>query len=455
MWNLLLLLFMEVLLFFIAFIFSNRDILAPSVIMCVMFIISTIFALLNINIWNSINYELETVIIIVSGIFVFFVTENISKFVFINYRGRKNEVFKGIQPQIKSIYVPKYYLVLLLLFNVFVILWYYLEIKRIMTTLGYRGQNIFAAYRSMYTRLNVAFESNNVKMVNTLLSQFMKMTKGAGFICLYFLIIQIVIEKKKIFLVFKRNFLLVINILLSVCPSLMLAGRNDLIQLCSASLVYYYIVWHRYNGWFRNISWKYVKWGIVIILVGIPSFYGMLFLMGRKTTKSMLEYASIYLGSSIALFNDFLSKPVKEPKVFGEETLLGIHQTLYRLGIPTYVKNRHLEFRHLNSSFSSNIYSFFRRPIHDFGIGGMLIFTVCVSLLFSWLYYGRIKNVYNAKNLDFRIITYGYLFYWIIYASIDQRSISMLSMTTVVTFLVIYIELEIVTKLRFTIYKKK
>ncbi len=455
MWNLLLLLFLEVLLFFIAFIFSDRDILAPSVIICVMFIISTVFALLNINTWNRIDYKIETTLIIVSGIFVFFLTENISKFVFFNYNQNNNKGTKKNLEQLKSIFVPKYYLVLLLFFNVFVIFWYYLEIKRIMSSLGFGGHNLFAAYRRMFTHLNVAFESSNVKMVNTLLSQFMKMTKGAGFICLYLLIIQIVVRKHNFRQVLKNNLLLVVNIILSICPSLMLAGRNDLIQLCAAGLVYYYIVWHRYNGWFRNISLKYVKWGIVIIIVGIPSFYGMLFLMGRKTTKSMLEYASIYLGSSIALFNDFLSKPVRGPKVFGEETFLGIHQTLYRLGIPTYVKNRHLEFRHLNSSISSNIYSFFRRPIHDFGIGGMLLFTVCVSLLFSWLYYGRIKNVYNAKNLDFRIITYGYLFYWIIYASIDQRSISMLSMTTVVTFLVIYIELEIVTKLRFTIYKKK
>lgn len=453
MGNLLLLLFIELLLFFISFILSDRDILAPSVMMCVMFVISTLFALLNIHAWNSIVYELETTLIISCGIIVFIISENIYKLVFCRRNKTKN---KGIiQYQFQKIEIPKYYQVILLFINIFVIVWYYSEIVRIVTAWGINATNIFAAYRNIYNKMNVAFESNDVEMVSTLLSQFMKVTKGAGFICLYLLITEIITSKQNVFKVFKSNILLLLNILLSTIPSLMLAGRNDLLQLMTAGLVYYYVVWHRYNGWHRNISWKYIKWGIGIIIVGMPCFYGLLFLLGRSTTKSMFEYVSIYIGSPIALFNDFLKTPVEPPRVFGEETLLGVHQLLYRFGIPTYVKNRHLEFRYLNDSYTSNIYTFFRRPIHDFGIGGMLLFTACVSFFFAWLYYSRIKKVYTGRKLDFRIITYGYLYYWIIYTSIDQRSISMISLTTIITFIIIYFELVITTRLRFSLRKKK
>ena len=368
MGNLIFLLCLEIFLFFLAFMLSDRDILAPSVMMCVMFIISTIFALLNIKTWSSIHYEFETTIIIAGGIFVFILAETFYRLVFSKHSVRKPNSIENIRNQMERIVMPKYFLVILVFLNIFVIFWYYLEIRRITSALGIGSANIFASFRRVYTRLNVAFESSDVEMVSTLLSQFMKLTKGAGFICLYLLVTEIVAREWKVRKVLKKNILLVINIFLSVLPSLMLAGRNDLMQLVAAGLVYYYIVWHRYNGWHRNISWKYVKWGIGIIIVGIPSFYGMLFLMGRSTTKTMLEYVSVYIGSSIALFNNFLGNPVEAPRVFGEETLLGIHQTLYRLGFPTYVKNRHLEYRHLNTLFTSNIYSFFRRLIHDFGI---------------------------------------------------------------------------------------
>lgn len=449
MWYLLLLLNLEILLFIIAFGLANGDIMAPSVIMCIMFIISTIFALINVNVWSSVQYKIETVIIIASGIFVYVSIENLYKLLFARKSTRKPNDIEMKTIQDDKIDVPIYYLRILLFLNIFVIFWYYKEIVRIVTSLGMSTSNIFADFRRVYTRLNVAYESSDVEMVSTLLSQFMKLTKGAGYICLYILITYVVSKERKGNATGKHIILLLVNIFLSVIPSLMLAGRNDLLQLVVAGLVYYYIIWHRYNGWNRSISWKYIKWGMGIIVVGIPSFYGMLFLVGRSTTKSMLEYASIYIGSSIALFNEFLIDPVDPPEVFGEETLLGIHQVLYRIGIPTHVKNRHLEFRSLNNFTSSNVYSFFRRPIHDFGIGGMLVFTALVSLFFAWLYFKRIRGVYVGRKLDYRIITYGYLFYWIIYTSIDQRSISMLSASTLVTFLIMYLELVLVKKIRF------
>ena len=332
--------------------------------------------------------------------------------------------------------------------NVFVITWYYHEIRRITSTLGMSSINLFANFRKVSIALATPYESDQVEMVSTLLSQFMKLTKGAGFICLYALITEIVSGGRKLSRILRSNILLIINIVLSALPSLMLAGRNDLMQLIASALVYYYIIWHRYHGWERNISRKYIKLGITMFIIGIPCFYGLLFLLGRSTTTPMFEYVSGYVGAPIVLFNDFLKNPVEEPQVFGEETLPGIHQLLHRLGLPTYVKNRHLEFRHLNALHYSNVYTFFRRPIHDFGLIGAYVFTALVSVLFAWLYYGWVRGNADGRKADFRIIIYGYLYYWIIYTSIDQRSISMISTGTIITFLIIYVELKIVTRVK-------
>ncbi|MBP3198577.1 MAG: oligosaccharide repeat unit polymerase [Butyrivibrio sp.] len=453
MGNIILLLIFEIILFFFAFIFSNRDIIAPSVMMCAMFIISTVFAVININNW-TIDYSIETFQIIISGIFVFIIAENLTK-IFIG----KTKFIQRIDSDENPIHyddvrieIPNYFLIGLVILNLLTIAWYYTEIRRITSSLGLTG-SIFAAYRRFYGGLAIASESADVEMVNTLLSQLLKITKGAGFICLYSLMMEIVSSDDGILRVLWRYQLLMVNVVLSVLPSLMLAGRNDLMQMIAAVMVYYYIIWHQFNGWDKNISWKYIKWGFVIILLGIPAFYGMLFLLGRTTTRTMFEYASIYIGSSIALLNDYIANPVEAPRVFGEESLLGVHQILYRLGFPTFVKNRHLEYRKLNSVMVSNIYTFFRRPLHDFGLAGMYVFTAFVACFFAYLYYGKIKGYCANPKKHSLIIIYGYLYFWIIYTSIDQRSISMISVSTLLTFAIIFFELFFVSHFRFSIRK--
>ena len=86
--NLIVLLLLEILLFSFTFILAGMDILAPSVMMCCMFIISTTFALLNVNRWDSIHYGWETCGIIFVGIFIFIAVENFFKLVFTGQKKR-------------------------------------------------------------------------------------------------------------------------------------------------------------------------------------------------------------------------------------------------------------------------------------------------------------------------------------------------------------------------------
>ena len=68
--ELIILLTFEVLLFSFAFFMSNHDIMAPSVVMCIMFLLSTATALMNMNSWK-IDYSPDMLMILVSGICVF------------------------------------------------------------------------------------------------------------------------------------------------------------------------------------------------------------------------------------------------------------------------------------------------------------------------------------------------------------------------------------------------
>lgn len=98
--------------------------------------------------------------------------------------------------------------------------------------------------------------------------------------------------------------------------------------------------------------------------------------------------------------------------------------------------NVNIEYRHLNKRILGNVYTFFRRPLHDFGYWGMCMFTCGVSFVYSWLYYGNIKGREYLKKTEYATIVYGYLYREIIYASIDQRSQHILSLNAILILII-------------------
>ena len=107
----------------------------------------------------------------------------------------------------------------------------------------------------------------------------------------------------------------------------------------------------------------------------------------------------------------------------------------------------------LDEFSQGNVYTFFRRPLHDFGFGGMLLFTVLVAWLFAWIYYGKIKWR-DTKATPYWIMLYGYLFYWIVMMSIDQYGHSYLSVTTVLQIALMFLWYNFATRYKLTLKGK-
>ena len=425
------LLLIELLLWLCAFALSQKDILAPSVMMCNMFIISTVFALINVDNWE-VNYQVETFLIISTGITVFLAGVLFSHFLFQNVHISVSHYKSDINTNNDDSQIQTWKLVILVCIGIVSIIWYFFEIRRIVGAYGYNVLNVFASYRIITTYILANRSDSTIQMTSFLLNQLVRLTYSAGYAAAYILIKYRVRKNSQTQKPRKINVILLRCILvLSIVPGFMGAERNQFLQLLVAIMVFYYVLWHQEHGWARDISWKFIRIGLVGVVVGIPVFYQLLRLVGRSTALSAFESGSVYIGSSIPLLNMYIENPAQPPRVFGEESLLGIHQFLKNIGVDTYVKNRHLEFRHLNSYTESNIYTFFRRPLHDFGLVGMYIFVVLIAIFFGWFYYGKIKNKRQTKSLDYWTIMYGYFFYWIVYSSIDQRSISYIATTPI------------------------
>lgn len=412
-------------LFFLSYLLSDRDILSPSTMMTIMFSISSLFAILNIRNWN-IDYNVNAGLITITGVFVFIVSEMIMKNFFI--RSRKQIIDQKLSYETKFVgySVRHWKLYLLIIINTLIIIWYFLQIRSLVG-----GGNISAMFQE-YRRIGVnQLEGRDVDSVGGMITHLLKIVEGSGYVASYLLISNVIYRYKK----HRTNFLLLILIFLSILPSTFGAGRTQVLKLLSAMLIEYYILWHQKNGWFRNLSWKMIRLGVTSLLIGIPLFYYSLSLLGRSTSRTLFDYISDYIASGIVLFSKYIESPVPV-KVWGEESLFSLLKIFNYLGFGEKSTSYNLEFRPLGIGLS-NIYTFFRRPLHDFGLLGMYIFVALIAILFAYIYYGKIK--YRAKSLKTArwTLVYGYLYYWIVSSSIIQYSSAYISAGTIIILFVI------------------
>lgn len=447
--NLFLLFGIEIIFFIIALLISECDIMAPSCMMCIMFLVSTMTAILNIKSWN-IEYHPLTICVIAAGMGVFILTEGIVR-TFCLKRVSKKVSGAAVLFRIRDISIQPWLLAAMLMFNLLILGMYLSEIRRIVGAYGENADALILSYRQITTSLASSADSK-VKMTGTVFNQFIKTVSVSGYIAGYVLL------RKKILFGYKgrESMLYILVMLTSLMPVFMGGGRGGAINFMCAMLIESYILWNLKYGWKRNCSWKYIRVGFVLLLAGIPAFYYGAFLMGRKTAKSLFDYISVYLGSSIQTLNLYVQEKGLESHAayWGEECFHAFAELLYRLGYDIPLKNVNLEMSLLNRYTVSNVYTCFRRPLNDFGLFGMCIFLGCVSLIYSWLYYRKIKNRNYHPRVEYFIILYGYIYNEIVFSSIDQCSIRIASLGSVLAVAIILTAFFWISHIRIVLGKK-
>lgn len=430
MYWLLILFICEVLLFLAAFIFSGLDIMAPSVIMCVMFLLSTAFALAYADAW-SIDYSSDACLLISSGILVFFLAEIFFRFIFYSLNER-NKIRQDTTHSFIPFYIKRWKIIICFILCVIIIFTYFKIIKQ---AVGYSSS--ISGYFAKYRKMGIAAMAGEGQSISVgLFKPFLHFLTALGYIASYFFANSLLTKETK----FKERIKYLSLMLLSLAPSVMTGGRTGMLRVGSALVIEYYILWHQKYGWNKNLSWKYIRFGVFSFVTLVFVFYYSLRLLGRGSPKSIIDYTATYLGSSIELFNQYVKAPVPCDS-FGEETLFSVKKLMHFFHLGKLSTHYNLEFRRLGLG-QSNVYTFFRRPLHDFGILGMYVFTILVSFFLSWIYYGKIKYR-KRENTVYWTLFYGYLYYWLVCSSIVQFSITYISVGTIITMLYIIIGYQI------------
>lgn len=437
MFGLILLAFFEIILFCFAFIINKHDIMEPAPMMCLLFFACTIITIFNGTLWN-IDFKIDTTLIIFVGLFSVVVGSSLSMM------WADTRKTRYTSNRLNYIDIQYLWIFLYILIGIVSSIWYRREMARILRAAGWgtNGITLTYAYRILTTKETI---TGDLK-VNTLLSQLIKVINGTGYVYLYAFINNWILKERN-----KKTFLYFICSCVSLLPGLVSGGRGNVIHVLSAFIILFYILWHENSDWNINLSWKYLRTGLLIFLIGAPIFYYSINLVGRTTSLSMFEYIAVYFGASIEHFNQYITNPTSPAKIFGEETFPGIIDLLNRIGILDGSKGISiLERRKLSSNMSGNVYTFFRRPYHDFGIIGMIIFSVLVAMVLTSIYETKIKK--HIGNKVYWILFYSYLYYWIILSPNDQYSSDLFSLNNFLTIFIMLVS-PIIIKVKFVFGK--
>lgn len=406
----------------LSFIFNGRDLLEPSVIVCISYIISILSAAVNIKTWR-INLHNNTFWIITVGTVIFVSINTIIKYIM----GLKYNKKYIIKQDLKVINIQYFKIVLVAMFQIIVALFYAKSVRSL--AVQYGSFNDFSSMMTVY-RMNTSYGVNIG--VSATINQFVKLSNVCAFVFLYVFINNILEKSKK-----KRNLLNIIPVVIYSIQVILTGGRFNLLVLVCSSVIIYNVLWHRKNGWNRQLGIKFLFKAIIILIIIFVGFYFLKTFVGRTAKVDFITYITSYVGGSIQLFDIYLKDPISKSSIWGKETFYAINDFLRKIGllnINAYII--HLEFRSSNGVMIGNVYTAYRRYIQDFGIVGMIILQSIFALVYS-IFYEKIKIKLTKKKLDYSLLVYAAISYPLFMHSINDYFFSVILSINYLTIIIL------------------
>lgn len=181
----------------------------------------------------------------------------------------------------------------------------------------------------------------------------------------------------------------------------------------------------------KGVSLKFIKYSTC----SLCCFFVVFILLGNL--KGGADYdpfylISIYTGGGLVAFDKYIEGGRLASSYFGEESLLGINNLLFRLGVYDGKFSRIFEFITIGPDVNTNVYTALRRYVQDYGLVGMLMVQVFIGLFFGFLY----SVIKRMQKVSYIWIYFALNFSAIVYQSIDEQFLlSILSTTQVFTLL--------------------
>ncbi len=366
----------------------KREIVSPTVITSLIFFLSVLGAFIGTseNSWNNISdLHWKTIQYILLGVFSFGIGEFLARKL---RNARKEENQKKFENS-KVIRVDLLKNLIIFSFIVFTMVLLYMNLKTI--TNGDSLTDIISKYKSSSILYNEnALEEGNV--LNPIVLNMLRFCEITCIVYIYIIVKNLFLKDK-----IKNNILNIVNILLIVFLSITVGGRTILLKYFSAGVMIWSILYIRNSH--LSIR-KFVKLGMIILIIFVPMCYLVLPLLGGHTSSNMIDYTSFYLGSEIPSLDIFLNNPISPLEHFGEATLKGIQMLLSKIGLIDYWTAYQKEWVYFTPTLYTNTFTEFKPFIQDFGISGLVICPMIFGFVFSKLYLAAKEKV-SCRHLIF------------------------------------------------------
>lgn len=353
MWYIYLFLILIVLAVIYYFLFK-RDVLSVSFISCIMYAISTLAAFISYKIegsWNYVEIHKQTVIYVIISALCIGVGELLVR------KLEKKQDYE-IEKKVKLIKVTDIKIIICTSFLLVTFFLIYINMSKITNTTGFgKVINAYKINSAMYN------DSENTEQINFIYTQMYRVSIVIGMIFLYIYINNMCYNYK-----LKYNYKFVIPIIISIFLSMLLGGRSAIMRFIVAAFIFFMVI----NNKKKKIKlFKFIRIGILLLIVVLPLFYILLGAIGQSTQNNFVDYITFYLGSPIPSFDEYLQNYYRYEEVsqhFGENTFVGIQQILYKFHIIDYYNIYQSEWLDFGNGLKSNVFTGIKIYFQDFGI---------------------------------------------------------------------------------------
>lgn len=393
------LLFILIVLLLFSVLIFNKEILAPSVVMLLMFILAGMVGLIRWNDWELYNYSFLSTMLLLIGIFCFTISSSIVQDIYITRKGRlKCPPVRRNRIEINGIVI-----FLFILIGILTNILYYITIKKIVEKLGFSVTSLSVIINHFRNIVDSDFFEGKytvsiiVKLIGWTITSI-----GIFSLFIFFHNLSFRVFKK-------RDYYLLVVAILWLTAMLLNSHRSYVLTALGESIYLLFFFENMYYGWKPSVSRKILNIGIKLFIFLIIIFIGMALLLGRFKSFSDMnikDYTTVYISSGIRNFDLFIKEPINQ-REFGYETFASLYRSInnrFNLG---YSVRTDLEFRYIGNLKISNVYTAFRRYYSDFGIFGIIIIPSILGAIFTSTY-EKIK--YRSKHgiLDFNILLFLY-----------------------------------------------
>ena len=395
----------------IAYVIGNRNILSPWVIACCMFLVSTVFAMLNINKWQF-TLDPITVMVILGALVSLGAGETLVSWLFQRrelkphvVHARAGAVKSPLQPQRRPIVVPALAIVALLAVMCVLLLYYYRETYAFSLAGGNPGGTKLMLKYAREAQLSRAVTPGRLYGHVGILS------KAICYVFLYIFIYNLISFG------FRLRWLMYLLPSLMYLPFAILStGRTEFIYLTVGVMTIGCFLYLQREKW----SFRCTLRILLLAVEALAIFFLVFILSGLLTGKTSLDTAfnsiSLYTGMSIPSLDYWIFHPQPDTPYIGNHTLFPIYSTLRTLGFDLPRLYAPYEFVNFNGE-SGNVYTAIRRYMEDFTVVGMAFMFAFLGAFYSYL----LNILRRRSEPGFLLIVYAVFSYPIFELSIEER----------------------------------